>query len=111
MRFLPSARTPGTVFRPPRMATSVSPRMPQLKTARLWSLLSTMRSFTSISRALLLADRQMQSPSLPQGLRGEYLQALVEQTKSEPENVPDDVAALAQEAKSIARYIEQDAPQ
>ena len=39
------------------------------------------------------------------------LQALVEQTKSEPENVPDDVVALAQEAKAIARYIEQDAPQ
>ena len=39
------------------------------------------------------------------------LQALVDQTKSEPENVPDDIAALVQEAKAIARYIEQDAPQ
>jgi len=39
------------------------------------------------------------------------LQALVEQTKSEPENVPDDIAALAQEAKAIARYVDQDAPQ
>jgi hypothetical protein len=39
------------------------------------------------------------------------LQALVEQTRDEPENVPDDVAALAQEAKAITRYVEQDAPQ
>jgi len=39
------------------------------------------------------------------------LQALIEQTRNEPENVPDDIAALAQEAKGIQRYVEQDAPQ
>jgi hypothetical protein len=39
------------------------------------------------------------------------LQALVEQARSEPENVPDAIAALAQEAIAIERYIEQDAPQ
>jgi len=39
------------------------------------------------------------------------LQALIEQTRDEPENVPDDVAALSQEAKAIMRYVEQDAPQ
>lgn len=39
------------------------------------------------------------------------LNALVEKVKIEPENVPDDVAALAHEASAILRYIDQDMPQ
>jgi hypothetical protein len=39
------------------------------------------------------------------------LSVLVEKTKLEPENVPDDVASLAHEANAILRYIEQDVPQ
>ena len=39
------------------------------------------------------------------------LSVLVEKTKLEPENVPDDIASLAHEANAILRYIEQDVPQ
>src|SRR5262245_25310745 len=39
---------------------------------------------------------------------GALMRALVEKTKLEPENVPDDVANLVQEAAAILRYIEQD---
>jgi hypothetical protein len=39
------------------------------------------------------------------------LAVLVEQTKIEPENVPDEIATLAHEASAILRYIDQDVPQ
>ena len=39
------------------------------------------------------------------------LRVLIEQTRDEPENVPDEVATLAQEATAILRYIEQDLQQ
>jgi hypothetical protein len=39
------------------------------------------------------------------------LRALIEHTKMEPENVPDEVASMTREAATILRYIEQDAPQ
>src|SRR5262249_36995115 len=39
------------------------------------------------------------------------LQALVDQVKEAPENAPDEIAALATEANSLIRYIDQDAPQ
>lgn len=39
------------------------------------------------------------------------LHALVDQVKLEPENVPDEIATLAQEGAAILRYIDQDAPQ
>jgi hypothetical protein len=39
------------------------------------------------------------------------LKALIEKIRLEPENVPDDITTLAQEAVSILRYIEQDVPQ
>ena len=39
------------------------------------------------------------------------LNALVEQAKTEPENVPEDVASLAREAAIILRYVDQDVPQ
>jgi len=37
------------------------------------------------------------------------LQALIDQTEAEPEDVPDAIAALVREAKAITRYIEQNA--
>ena len=39
------------------------------------------------------------------------LKVLVDQTKIEPENVPDEIANLAHEAAAILRYIDQDVPQ
>jgi hypothetical protein len=39
------------------------------------------------------------------------MRSLIEHTKVEPENVPNEFAAMAKEALAILRYIDQDAPQ
>lgn len=39
------------------------------------------------------------------------LRALIEHTRLEPENVPNEFTAMAKEAAAILRYIDQDAPQ
>jgi hypothetical protein len=39
------------------------------------------------------------------------LSALIEHTKMESENVPDEIASMAREAGTILRYVDQDAPQ